>query len=442
MPSSAMTDRTPSLWPLIEARDATVAALLDERVAALAELDEKEAQVQEMARQLAQKEGQIRDYHEQLEASERKRAFLQQVVDENARMAAASGAPQGEDIQERLLRDLENKEKVIVELRRANTAYRAAFALFGWVIRPVNAMIGWTVSAFAGLAPRLGVLNQHAPQRLVPPPGYLLRVPAAAAPRIAIVTPSYQQGQFIERTIRSILDQGYPKLEYHVQDGGSTDATREVLERHADRLTWDSQRDTGQTQAINRGFSRVSGDIMAWVNSDDILLPGALAYVADYFATHPAVDVIYGHRLLIDVDDLQIGRWMVPRHNDYVLSWADYVPQETLFWRRRIWEKVGGRVDESFRFAMDWDLLLRFRDADARFVRVPRFLGGFRIHPQQKTSAAINEVGFAEMSRLRERVLGRVPTQGEIGKAVLPYLVRHIMVDMQWRVRNALGART
>jgi hypothetical protein len=112
-----------------------------------------------------------------------------------------------------------------------------------------------------------------------------------------------------------------------------------------------------------------------------------------------------------------------------------------MFWRRRIWDKVGARVDESFRFAMDWDLLVRFRDADARFVRVPRFLGGFRIHPQQNTSAAINEIGFAEMTRIRERALGRVPTQREIGKAVLPYLIRHIVVDMQWRVRNALGAR-
>ncbi len=458
-----MTEPATSFWAVLDARDATVAATRREHALVEAALHDKEAELQGMARQLHEKEDELHamarqltgkqdqlqekeaavlDAHAALERSERERTFLQRLVDEGARASPATGGGAAEDMQARLLKDLENKEKVIIELRRANTAYRAAFALFGFVIRPVNAMIGWSVSAFAGMAPRLGVLNQHPPQPLQTPPAYWLRTPANVAPRIAIVTPSYQQGQFIERTLRSVLEQGYPNLAYHVQDGASADATREVLERYAGKLTWESAKDTGQTQAINRGFARVSGDIMAWLNSDDILLPGALAYVADYFASHPEVDVIYGHRLLIDVDDRQIGRWMVPRHNDYVLSWADYVPQETLFWRRRIWEKVGERVDESFRFAMDWDLLVRFRDAGARFARVPRFLGGFRIHPQQKTSAAINEVGFAEMNRIRERVLGHVPTQREVGKAVLPYLVRHIAVDMQWRIRNALGART
>jgi glycosyltransferase involved in cell wall biosynthesis len=337
--------------------------------------------------------------------------------------------------------DAENKDNVILELRRANTAYLASFALFGFVIGPVNRLLGRIIERFADMAPRLGVLNQHAPRPIAPPPPYQLKTPAAAAPRIAIVTPSYQQGHFLERTIRSVLDQAYPNLAYHVQDGGSTDATLHVLRTFRGKLTWTSERDTGQTQAINRGFDEVEGDIMAWLNSDDILLPGALAYVADYFTAHPEVDVLYGHRLLIDSEDRQIGRWMVPRHNDFVLSWADYVPQETLFWRRSLWKKVGQRLDESFRFAMDWDLLLRFREAGARFVRVPRFLGGFRIHPQQKTSAAINAIGFAEMNRIRERALGRVPSNHEIGKAVLPYLIRHVAVDKWWRVRTALGAR-
>src|SRR6202162_2378644 len=99
---------------------------------------------------------------------------------------------------------------------------------------------------------------------------------------------------------------------------------------------------------------------MAWLNSDDIMLPGALAYVATYFNQHPGIDVVYGHRILIHENDQQNGRWVMPGHNYDLLSWADYIPQETLFWRRRIWDKVGGRVDESFRFAMDWDLLVRF----------------------------------------------------------------------------------
>jgi hypothetical protein len=180
---------------------------------------------------------------------------------------------------------------------------------------------------------------------------------------------------------------------------------------------------------------------MAWLNSDDILLPGALAYVADYFVRHPEIDVVYGHRICIDEDDREIGRWVLPAHDDDVLSWADYVPQETLFWRRSIWEKAGGSIDESFRFAMDWDLLVRLRGAGARMACLPRFIGGFRIHAQQKTSAAINETGFREMNRIRERALGFVPAHGDVRRAVAPYLLRHIAAESTWRLRTRLGGQ-
>ncbi|MBC8023479.1 MAG: glycosyltransferase [Burkholderiales bacterium] len=290
-------------------------------------------------------------------------------------------------------------------------------------------------------APRLGVLDQYAPRPLALPAHYSHTALPAQPPRMTIVTPSFRQAGFIERTIRSVIEQGYPNLEYIVQDGGSEDGTRAILQRYAPRLaSWESRKDNGQAQAINRGFDRSTGEIMAWLNSDDILLPGALAYVAEYFRAHPRVDVIYGHRLCIDETDRHIGRWVMPSHDSRVLSWADFVPQETLFWRRRIWDKVGARVDETFSFAMDWDLLLRFRDAGARFARVPRFLGGFRIHQQQKTSAAINEIGFGEMNRLRERVLGRVPTTAEVRRAVAPYIARHVARDLVWRVRHKLGS--
>jgi hypothetical protein len=131
---------------------------------------------------------------------------------------------------------------------------------------------------------------------------------------------------------------------------------------------------------------------------------------------------------------------VLPPHDDKVLSWADFVPQETLFWRRRIWEKSGARVDESFRFALDWDLLLRFRAAGARFARLPRFLGAFRIHEQQKTSAAINEVGFREMDRIRERELGHLPSRTQIKAALAAYLGRHVVSDLAWRARARLNA--
>ena len=109
-----------------------------------------------------------------------------------------------------------------------------------------------------------------------------------------------------------------------------------------------------------------------------------------------------------------------------------------MFWRRRIWEKAGGHIDETLHFAVDWDLLVRFREAGARFARLPRFLGGFRIHSQQKTSAE-KSIGFQEMSQIRVRTLGRIPSQDEITKAVSPYLLKHVVTDIGWRIRNKLG---
>ena len=179
---------------------------------------------------------------------------------------------------------------------------------------------------------------------------------------------------------------------------------------------------------------------MAWLNSDDLLLPGALAVVADYFNLHPDVDVVYGNRLLIDENDMEIGRWIMPGHDSDVLSWVDYIPQETLFWRRSIWDKAGGQIDESFKFAMDWDLLVRLRDAGAKFAHIPRFLGAFRVHEQQKTSAAMNETGLQEMDRIHKRLHARVPHEIEIQKATLPFLRRHILADMLFRIKARFGA--
>jgi GT2 family glycosyltransferase len=144
---------------------------------------------------------------------------------------------------------------------------------------------------------------------------------------------------------------------------------------------------------------------MAWLNSDDLLAPGALRFVAEYFAAHPEIDVLYGHRIIIDDDDRDVGRWIMPRHNPKTLEWIDYVPQETLFWRKRAWDLVGG-IDPSFHFALDWDLLARFQQAGCRTVRVPYFLGAFRVHAEQKTSQAIHTTGAEEMRRIRTRFHG------------------------------------
>lgn len=330
------------------------------------------------------------------------------------------------------LNELEEKNRRLEEMRVVSFIFRPVTRPLMWIIRPI----------YRELKPKLGNLNQHPPHELSLPASYAKTPLLTATPKISIVTPSFKQAEFIEQTLVSVIDQSYPNLEFFVQDGGSEDGTTSVLDRFAEHLTgWESRVDNGQSHAINRGFSRTSGEIMAWLNSDDILLPGALAYVAEFFNCHPEVDVVYGHRILIDENNQQIGRWVMPAHDDQVLSWADFVPQETMFWRRRIWEKAGGQIDESFHFAIDWDLLVRFRQAGACFARLPRFLGGFRIHPQQKTSAAISEIGVQEMGRIRQRMLGRIPSQREINKAIFPYLLRHVVSDFGWRLRSKLALR-
>jgi len=285
------------------------------------------------------------------------------------------------------------------------------------------------------LTPRLGVLHQYPPRALALPPAKHRRSGAIDLPSISIVTPSFNQGKFIARTIDSVLDQNYPKLEYVVQDGGSTDNSISILERFNGRLTrWNSAPDAGQAQAINRAFTTPTGDLMAWINSDDLLLPGALDYVGEWMSRHPQVDVIYGHRVLIDADDREVGRWLLPPHRDETLMWADFVPQETMFWRRSLWTRVGGSLDESFQFALDWDLLLRFRSAGARIIRVPRFLGAFRVHSQQKTSAQIDDLGLREMDRLRQRCHGRAVSQEEVEERTRGYVREHLLYHYLYRL--------
>lgn len=259
----------------------------------------------------------------------------------------------------------------------------------------------------------------------------------SAWPKLSIVTPSYQQARYLSETMRSVLDQGVP-VEYVVQDGGSTDGSAELIRREAGRLAhWTSARDAGQADAIAQGFAATAGspdDVMAWINSDDYYLPGALAFVVDYFARHPAVDVVYGHRIVVDEHSREIARWFLPKHDAAVLRLNDFIPQETLFWRRRIWNRVGG-LDTSFNFAIDWDLLLRFDAAGAKLVRLPYFLACFRAHAAQKTSAAMHSTGQAEITRLRERTHGRAFPAHEIEHhpRLMRYLRRSAFLQFLWR---------
>jgi hypothetical protein len=276
----------------------------------------------------------------------------------------------------------------------------------------------------------LGVLTQHQPKKLKIPRRYRREIKLENPPVISIVTPTFNTGSFIERTMLSILDQDYPRLEYIVQDGGSTDETEDVLKRHGDRLHhFEMRPDDGHAHAVNLGFEHATGNVMGFLNADDVLLPGSLHYVARYFERHPEVDLVYGHRVIIDENDMEIGRWVMPRHHDEPLRWADFVPQETMFWRRRLWERSGARMDQDWPFALDWELLVRFMDAGAKTVRLPRFLGGFRVHAAQKTTAIIDTQGGTEMRALRERIHGRKVEREEVRAALKPYMRRHVLLQ-------------
>jgi Glycosyl transferase family 2 len=280
---------------------------------------------------------------------------------------------------------------------------------------------------------RLGVLEQHAPRPLAVP-GPPRRHVADPAPRLSIVTPSYQQAPFLKATLDSVLDQQYPQLEYIVMDGGSTDGSAGIIESYAPRLHyWQSQRDGGHSAALIDGFSRCSGDIMAWLNSDDLFLPGTLAYVVDYFNKNPQVDAVYGHRVLINEAGHEVGRWYLPPHDGTMLLWADYIPQETWFWRRRSYEKCGG-IDASMRFAMDWDLLLKMQRAGAVFHRLPEFLGAFRVHKAQKSQAIINEVGAVENAFLRKRELGHHFNQADLERRSTAFQYRALRTMRLWNL--------
>jgi GT2 family glycosyltransferase len=294
-----------------------------------------------------------------------------------------------------------------------------------WWICNAQYGIGKLRRRFTG--PFIGHLDHYRPRRLRIP-GWYQCPPPADAPTISIVTPSYNQGPFLERTILSVLTQNYPALEFIIQDGGSTDQTLSILERYRRRVHHvESRPDRGQAHAINLGLQHAGGDILAYLNSDDLLLPGTLNYVARFFHEHPEVDVVYGHRVIINEHDQEVGRWVLPLHQDAAFIWNDYIPQETLFWRRTLWERTGGRIAEEYRFAMDLELLWRFRAAGARFCRLPRFLGAFRTHLQQKSLAQWHTVGVPEITRLQQQYHGRRVSAFEARLRTWPYLCKHVL---------------
>jgi glycosyltransferase involved in cell wall biosynthesis len=225
-------------------------------------------------------------------------------------------------------------------------------------------------------------------------------------PLVSVVTPSLNQGRFIERTLLSVLCQDYAEVEFIVVDGLSTDGTGAVLERYSDDMSVVvRERDAGLADALHKGFARASGDILAYLNADDCYAgPGVIGRAVACLETLPRAEVVFGRRIVIDEQGRFVSRWPFLPYDAETLRQVDFIPQECCFWRRSVWERAGSFIDRSLRFAVDYDLWLRFQDCGGRFVAVNETFGFFREHHDQKSQTRWQEEGWPEVRRLQERI--------------------------------------
>ena len=219
---------------------------------------------------------------------------------------------------------------------------------------------------------------------------------------VSIVTPSYNQSRYLEQTIKSVLSQAYSQIEYVIVDGGSTDGTQDIVKKYEQSLAWwVSEKDAGQTDAINKGFSHAKGDILAWINSDDTYEPGTVSAVVKYLQEHPEVGMVYADCNYIDEAGQVIGKFSAAQTNYRLLRQGyTHIPQQTMFFRADLWRQVGP-LDPSFYFAMDYDLWTRLA-AWTEIKYVPQTWANFRLHTSGKTILADDRC-WPEMIRVHYR---------------------------------------
>lgn len=253
-------------------------------------------------------------------------------------------------------------------------------------------------------------------------------------PRISIVTPSLNQAEFLEATLLSVLDQGYPDLEYLVVDGGSSDGSKSIIGRYAGRVAWwVSETDNGQSNAINKGLARASGDVVAYLNSDDLYLPGALQAVGEAFACDAGLEWMAGHCLVFGTGmRTSVIKPRLPARPGGWLVWNP-LPQPAVFFRRKILGRHGD-FDGSLHYAFDWEFWIRLGLAGQRCGVVDLPLAGARWHPQSKSAS--QQLGFtAEARTIRARYAPRLTPSEE------RWVARELRANDLIAAADAEGAR-
>lgn len=269
-------------------------------------------------------------------------------------------------------------------------------------------------------------------------------------PRISVVTASFNRVTYLREAIDSVLAQRYPALEYVVVDGGSSDGSAEVVASYADRLAWwVTERDQGQYHAINKGFAHTTGDVMAWLNSDDLYLPWTLSLVGEIFTQLPEVEwLTTAFPMTWDRDGRAVNCTYRPGYARSGFLRGEYLPgdawyasgfvqQESTFWRRSLWERCGGALDTQYSLAADFDLWVRF-SKEAALYAVDAPLGGFRSHGDQKSANLSAYVAQARASLASHGGRPYSPAETAAHKAVLSRLPRRAR---RWAARAGLVDR-
>ena len=256
-------------------------------------------------------------------------------------------------------------------------------------------------------------------------------------PLVSIVTPSYNQADYLEETVLSVLEQDYQNLEYIIVDGGSTDDSLEIIQKYAERLEWwVSEPDRGQTDAINKGFAKAKGEILAWLNSDDTYLSGAVSEAVAYLQDHPEVGMVYGDANLIDEESQVIGKFPA-RQTDYqrLMRGHVHIPQQATFFRSELWKTVGP-LDPTFFFAMDYDLWVRLSQ-QAPLKYHPQVWANFRLHGDAKSIEADDRC-WPEMVRVHRREGGSKISWLSLKAGVRPWIYGWMPMKMRLWIRKYL----